>query len=459
MATKSQYICNQCGAVHNKWVGKCDACQQWNCIEESGVFSGIGAHPSKSAKPGKEINLTSLSGEIETLPRIATQIAELDRVTGGGFVPGSAILLGGDPGIGKSTLLTQTCNALDKQNFNVVYVSGEESLAQIRLRSQRLNITESNVKLAAETNIENIIATLKSIPKLDLIIIDSIQTLWSNLADSSPGTVTQVRTSVQELIRFAKNYNVATILIGHVTKDGQIAGPRVVEHMVDAVLYFEGDKNHHYRILRNIKNRFGPTDEIGVFEMTGTGLKQVQNPSSMFLHHRSENAPGAAVFAGVEGTRPILVEVQALVAPSAFGMPKRSVVGCDANRLSMILAVLASYCGIKLNNHDVYLSVAGGYKTTDPAMDLAMAAAIISAVCGNPLPQNNVYFGEISLSGTIRPSSLSTQRIKEAQKLGFNCAIIAHNNKNLPAIDKFNYVKYHDLNQLMRNITNKHRAN
>lgn len=452
MSDKNQFICNNCGAIHKKWVGKCESCGTWNCIEESTAVTGIGARPNLRSMVGKEILLTALDGEIETLPRIKTGIDELDRVTGGGFVPGSAILLGGDPGIGKSTLLTQTCNALNKANFNVVYVSGEESIAQIKLRSKRLNITETNVKVAAETNVENILATLAKLDKLDLVIIDSIQTLWSDIVESAPGTVTQVRASVQEMIRFAKNTNTTVILVGHVTKEGQIAGPRVVEHMVDSVLYFEGDKTHHYRILRTIKNRFGPTDEIGVFEMTSIGLQEVANPSLMFLNYRSENAPGTSVFAGIEGTRPILVEVQALSAPSSLGIARRSVVGWDTNRLSMILAVLTAYCNIRLNNHDIYLNIAGGYKTNDPALDLAAAASLISAISNTPLSPENIYIGEVSLSGTIRPCSLLAQRIKEAHKLGFKHAIIAQNSKDLPKIENFRYSKYKDLNDLMKDI-------
>lgn len=452
MKDKPQFLCNNCGAIHTKWAGKCDSCNNWNCIEESSAVTGIGSRPNLKINIGKEISLTSLCGDIEELPRFKTNITELDRVTGGGFVPGSAILLGGDPGIGKSTLLTQTCDALNKQNFTVIYVSGEESIAQIRLRSQRLNILKSNVRLAAETNVENIIATLSKIDNIDLVIIDSIQTLWSDLVESAPGTVTQVRASVQEMIRFAKNTNTTTILVGHVTKEGQIAGPRVVEHMVDTVLYFEGDKSHHYRILRTIKNRFGPTDEIGVFEMTSIGLQPVENPSLMFLNYRTENAPGAAVFAGIEGSRPILVEVQTLVAPSSLGMPRRSVVGWDTNRLSMILAVLSSYCNMRLNNHDIYLNIAGGYKTNDPGLDLAAAAALISSVSSKTLPAENIYIGEVSLSGTIRPTSLLPQRIKEAHKLGFKHAIVSENSKDLPKLENFRYSKYKDLNELMKDI-------
>lgn len=455
MRTKTQFICSKCDTIHKKWAGRCDICNEWNTLEAQDMISGIGAGPKSKQMRGTVIPLTSLCGEIESLPRIVTKINELDRVSGGGFVPGSAILLGGDPGIGKSTLLTQACAALDSKHYNVVYVSGEEAIAQIKLRSKRLNILQSEVKLAAETNVENILATLNKCEDLDVVVIDSIQTLWSDLVDSSPGTVTQVRISVQEMIRFAKNTNTTVILVGHVTKEGQIAGPRVVEHMVDSVLYFEGDKSHHYRILRTIKNRFGPTDEIGVFEMSADGLKEVENPSELFLNYRNENAPGAAIFAGMEGTRPILVEVQTLVAQSSLGMARRSVAGWDTNRLSMILAVLASYCNIKLNNHDIYINIAGGYKTTEPALDLAAAAALVSAILGVALPADCIYFGEVSLSGTIRPAALSAHRIKEAQKLGFKHAVISHNTKDLPVIENFAYTKYRDLAQLVTDIASK----
>jgi len=294
------------------------------------------------------VALAALSGEIEEAPRIRSGIGELDRATGGGFVRGSALLVGGDPGIGKSTLLTQAAAALANQGHRIVYVSGEEAVAQIRLRAQRLGVAQSAVELAAETNVEDILATIADGKRPDLLILDSIQTLWTDLADSAPGTVTQVRAAAQAMIRYAKSTGCAVVLVGHVTKEGQIAGPRVVEHMVDAVLYFEGEGGHHYRILRTVKNRFGPTDEIGVFEMSDRGLREVANPSELFLGERSVKAPGAAVFAGMEGTRPVLVEIQALVAPSPLGTPRRAVVGWDSARLSMILAVLEAHCGVRL---------------------------------------------------------------------------------------------------------------
>lgn len=421
-----QFICQNCGTVHTRWAGKCDSCGEWNTLVEEGTNSGIGSGPSslRSARKGRAVTLTSLDGEIEDAPRISSGIAELDRATGGGFVRGSALLIGGDPGIGKSTLLTQAAAALANQGHRIVYVSGEEAVAQIRLRAQRLGVASSPVELAAETNVEDILATIAGNKRPDLVIIDSIQTLWTDLADSAPGTVTQVRSSAQAMIRYAKQTGAAVVLVGHVTKEGQIAGPRVVEHMVDGVLYFEGEGGHHYRILRTVKNRFGPTDEIGVFEMSDKGLREVANPSELFLGERNEKSPGAAVFAGMEGTRPVLVEIQALVAPSSLGTPRRAVVGWDGSRLSMILAVLESHCGVRFGQHDVYLNVAGGYRISEPAADLAVAAALVSSIAAIALPADSVYFGEISLSGAIRPVSHAVQRLKEAEKLGFRHAVV-----------------------------------
>jgi DNA repair protein RadA/Sms len=376
----------------------------------------------KSARRGRAVTLTSLDGEIEDAPRIVSGIGELDRATGGGFVRGSALLVGGDPGIGKSTLLTQAAAALASKGHRIVYVSGEEAVAQIRLRAQRLGVASTPVELAAETNVEDILATIADGKRPDLVILDSIQTLWTDTADSAPGTVTQVRSSAQAMIRYAKSTGAAIVLVGHVTKEGQIAGPRVVEHMVDGVLYFEGEGGHHYRILRTVKNRFGPTDEIGVFEMSDRGLREVANPSELFLGERRAKSPGAAVFAGMEGTRPVLVEIQALVAPSPLGTPRRAVVGWDSSRLSMVLAVLETHCGVRFAQHDVYLNVAGGYRISEPAADLAVAAALVSSLTGLALPADCVYFGEISLSGAIRPVAHASQRMKEAEKLGFRQA-------------------------------------
>ncbi|MEM9330939.1 MAG: DNA repair protein RadA [Pseudomonadota bacterium] len=419
---KTQFVCQSCGSTFPRWSGKCDGCGAWNTLVEESAVSGIGANPGKQMRKGTPVKLVSLAGETEEAPRIASGIAELDRVTGGGFVKGSALLVGGDPGIGKSTLLMQASAALAKSGHRVVYVSGEEAVAQIRMRAQRLNAIEPHVGLAAETSVENILATVEGDEPPALLIIDSIQTLWSDLADSAPGTVTQVRTAAQAMIRYAKKHGACVVLVGHVTKEGQIAGPRVVEHMVDAVLYFEGEGGHHFRILRTVKNRFGPTDEIGVFEMSDKGLREVTNPSELFLGERNETSPGAAVFAGMEGTRPVLVEIQALVAPSSLGTPRRAVVGWDSSRLSMVLAVLEAHCGVRLGDHDVYLNVAGGYRIVEPAADLAVAAALVSSLCGVALPADSVYFGEVSLSGGVRPVAHTGQRLKEAGKLGFNKA-------------------------------------
>ena len=347
-----------------------------------------------------------------------------DRVTGGGIVPGSALLIGGEPGIGKSTLLLQLCASLAVRGRRTLYFSGEEAAAQVRLRAERLGLSSAPVLLASETNLANILATLSEDRRADLVVIDSIQTLWADQLDAAPGTVSQVRAATGSLIRYAKQSGAAMLLVGHVTKDGQIAGPKVVEHMVDTVLSFEGDRGHPFRILRAVKNRFGATDEIGVFEMAQAGLREVANPSELFLGDRDAKAPGAAVFAGVEGTRPLLVEIQALVAPSALGTPRRAVVGWDANRLSMVLAVLDARCGVSLAQHDVYLNVAGGLKITEPAADLAAAAALLSSLSGDALPSDCVYFGEISLSGAVRAAGHMTTRLKEAQKLGFKRATV-----------------------------------
>ncbi|MDB5613898.1 MAG: radA [Devosia sp.] len=417
--SRSSFVCQACGAVTSRWQGRCDACGDWNTIVEELTDSGVGAGPKSAKAGGRATNLVPLSGETESAARVVTGMAELDRVTGGGFVKGSALLVGGDPGIGKSTLLLQSAAALANRGKRVIYVSGEEAVAQVRLRAQRLGLGEANVMLAAETNVEIILATLENGPVPDLVIIDSIQTLWTDRVDSSPGTVTQVRTSAQALTRFAKKSGAAVVLVGHVTKDGQIAGPRVVEHMVDAVLYFEGDASHTFRILRAVKNRYGATDEIGVFAMTELGLEQVLNPSALFLDQRDDDATGSAVFAGMEGTRPLLIEIQALVAPSPLGTPRRAVVGWDSSRLSMVLAVLETRCGVRIGANDIYLTVAGGLKINEPAADLAVAAALISSLTGSPLPKDSVYFGEISLAGGIRPVAHGSIRLREAQKLGF----------------------------------------
>jgi DNA repair protein RadA/Sms len=420
--TKTSFVCQSCGAVTARWVGRCESCGEWNTIVEEIADSGVGAGPKSAVAGSRPAQLVPLSGETESAARVETGLVELDRVTGGGFVMGSAVLVGGDPGIGKSTLLLQAAAALADRGKRVIYVSGEEAVGQVRLRAQRLGLGDRDVSLASETNVEIILATLQQGPAPDLVIIDSIQTLWTDRVESAPGTVTQVRTSAQALTRFAKKSGAAVVLVGHVTKDGQIAGPRVVEHMVDAVLYFEGDASHTFRILRGVKNRYGATDEIGVFEMTTLGLQEVANPSALFLDQRDQGSAGSAVFAGMEGTRPVLCEIQALVAPSPLGTPRRAVVGWDSARLSMVLAVLESRCGVRIGANDIYLNVAGGLKINEPAADLAVAAALISSLTSSPLPADAVYFGEISLAGGVRPVVHAGLRLREAQKLGFQSA-------------------------------------
>jgi DNA repair protein RadA/Sms len=421
--TRTSYVCQNCGAITQRWQGKCESCGEWNTIIEEGAALGIGAASVRRGAAGRPFALEDLSGDSTPEARIVTGIAELDRVAGGGFVAGSATLIGGEPGIGKSTLLIQASAALARQGARVVYVSGEESTAQVRLRASRLGLSDSPVQLAAQTLVEDIVATLASGDAPKFVIIDSIQTMWSDGIESAPGTVSQVRGTAQALIRFAKASGAALLLVGHVTKDGQIAGPRVVEHMVDAVFSFEGDGAHAFRLLRAAKNRFGATDEVGVFEMTGAGLAEVPNPSALFLAGRDGASPGAAVFAGVEGARPLLVEIQALVAPTSLGTPRRAVVGWEPSRLAMVLAVLEAHAGLKLGQFDVYLNVAGGLRIAEPAADLAAAAALVSSLVGVSLPRDAVYFGEIALSGAVRGVGHTGLRLKEAAKLGFTAAV------------------------------------
>lgn len=425
-AQKAQFICSQCGSVAPRWQGKCEACNAWNSIVEERVEivpKGLGAVKNS----GSIIQFEDLKSESPDVPRSVSGISEFDRVTGGGLVPGSAVLIGGDPGIGKSTLLLQITCIMANKNVRCAYISGEESVDQVRLRAKRMGLADSPVDLASATNVRDIIKSMTGRDHkraYDVIVIDSIQTMYVDTVDSAPGTVTQVRTSTQELIRAAKKLNVTLLIVGHVTKEGAIAGPRVLEHMVDTVLYFEGDRGHQFRILRGVKNRFGATDEIGVFEMAGQGLIEVANPSALFLSERSDSVPGSAVLAGLEGSRPVLVEIQALVAPTAYSTPRRAVVGWDTNRMAMILAVLEARCGVMMSGQDVYLNVAGGLRITEPAADLAVAIALISAASGDPVPKDTVIFGEIGLAGEIRHVPQPDLRLKEAAKLGFKSAFI-----------------------------------
>ncbi len=419
--TATTYVCQECGTAQPKWSGRCDGCGGWNTLVEDVVASG----PPRGlgAKRGRRLAFASLSGDIVPVSRRVTGIGEFDRVTGGGLVSGSALLIGGDPGIGKSTLLLQVAAAL-AASARAAYISGEEAVDQLKLRADRLGLRAAPVALAAATSVRDIAGSLEAAQPGEVVVIDSIQTLYLDTLESAPGTVAQVRVSAQELIRLAKQRGFILLLVGHVTKEGMIAGPRVLEHMVDTVLYFEGERGHPFRILRAVKNRFGATDEIGVFEMTDAGLTEVANPSALFLAERERDGPGSCVFAGMEGTRPVLVEIQALTAPTSLGTPRRAVVGWDAGRLAMIMAVLEARCGLAFGASDVYLNVAGGLRIGEPAADLAVAAALASAHLGLPLAADTVVFGEIGLAGEVRAVARTEARLKEAAKLGFARALV-----------------------------------
>ena len=424
------FVCQQCGAVSPKWAGKCDDCGAWNTLVEERKEAPSG--PGKRVT-GRRIALEALNldNRPEPPPRMQSGISEFDRVAGGGLVPGSATLIGGDPGIGKSTLLLQLTCKLAAAGLKAAYISGEESADQVRMRAQRLGLANASVELGTATNASDIAASMDGPDKPDIMVIDSIQTMFLPSLDSAPGTVSQVRATAQELIRAAKNNQVALLIVGHVTKDGAIAGPRVLEHMVDAVLYFEGDRSHHFRILRSVKNRFGATDEIGVFEMVEAGLAEVPNPSELFLADRRDDVTGAVVFAGIEGSRPVLVEIEALVAPSSLASPRRNVVGWDSSRLAMLTAVLEARCGVPLSGRDIFLNVAGGLKIYETAADLAVAAALISSVTGRPAPKRTVFFGEVALSAELRQVAQAEARLKEAAKLGFENAVMPHPRKSI----------------------------
>jgi DNA repair protein RadA/Sms len=448
----TRFVCQACGATGPKWAGRCEACGEWNTIVEEAPRPG----PAAKSAPGRAVTFVALAGEAAPPPRTPTAIAELDRVLGGGLVPASAVLVGGDPGIGKSTLLLQAATSLARAGGRVLYVSGEESIEQVRLRARRLGLTDAPIGLAAAVNLRDIAASLEQTPST-LVVIDSIQTMWLDSIDSAPGTVAQVRAAGFELIRMAKSRGFALMLVGHVTKDGTLAGPRVLEHMVDAVLYFEGERGHQFRILRAVKNRFGATDEIGVFEMTDRGLAEVPNPSALFLAERRGNIAGSAVFAGLEGTRPVLVEVQALLSPNAGGPPRRAVIGWDSGRLSMLLAVLETRCGLRLNASDVFLNVAGGLRVSEPAADLTVAAALASAATDKPTSPGMVYFGEVGLSGEVRQVAQAEARLKEAAKLGFDTAClprrVARGSRPLAAPDGLRLEEIGHVSDLVQRFT------
>jgi DNA repair protein RadA/Sms len=417
---KRKYVCTECGGVSFRWQGQCPECNEWNTLTEEAPETVFSARHHLSGG-GRRLALESLDAPAEELVRRSTGLAEFDRALGGGIVPGSAILMGGEPGIGKSTLLLQAAAAIARSGERAVYVSGEEATGQVRLRARRLGLADAPLQLAAATSVRDILTTLNAGPRPALLVVDSIQTMHSDTIEGAPGTVSQVRASAFELIRYAKESGVALVLVGHVTKDGTIAGPRVLEHMVDVVMSFEGERSHQYRILRSLKNRFGAVDEIGVFAMEGQGLAEVSNPSMLFLSGREDPVPGSSVFPALEGTRPVLVEIQALIVRLQSGAtPRRAVVGWDGGRLAMLLAVLEARCGLSFSSAEVYLNVAGGYRLSDPAADLAVAAALVSALADKPLPKGAIWFGEVSLAGEVRPVAHAGLRLRESAKLGFD---------------------------------------
>lgn len=417
---KSVFFCQNCGHEENKWLGQCPMCKEWNTfVEEPVSFS-----KSASAKLIKDAEVVALKHvETDQEERIKTKIEELDRVLGGGIVPGSLLLVGGDPGIGKSTLLLQVCQRLCEDKHQVLYISGEESLKQIKLRANRMGEFTEDLLLLCETNLE-IVKNVIQKRKPEVVITDSIQTMYSEEVASAPGSVSQVRESTNVFMQLAKGLGISIFIVGHVTKEGTVAGPRVLEHMVDTVLYFEGDRHASYRILRGVKNRFGSTNEIGVFEMRQNGLVEVENPSEFMLNGKPENASGSVVACSMEGTRPILIEIQALVCSSNFGMPRRTAAGTDYNRVNLLMAVLEKRVGIHLSNYDAYVNIAGGIKMNEPAVDLGIVMAVVSSYKNQPIDEKTIVFGEVGLSGEVRAVNMPEQRVVEAKKLGFTTCIM-----------------------------------
>ena len=424
---KSIFFCQNCGHEETKWLGQCPMCKEWNTFVEE----NISVSKSSTVKLAKEAEVVALKNiETDFEERIHTQIQELDRVLGGGIVPGSLVLVGGDPGIGKSTLLLQVCQKLCESKKQVLYISGEESLKQIKLRANRMGEFKEDLYLLCETNLEvirNIIETRKP----DIVVIDSIQTMYSEDVSSAPGSVSQVRESTNVFMQLAKGLGISIFIVGHVTKEGTVAGPRVLEHMVDTVLYFEGDRHASYRILRGVKNRFGSTNEIGVFEMRQNGLVEVENPSEYMLNGKPEHASGSVVACSIEGTRPILIEIQALVCGSNFGMPRRTAAGTDYNRVNLLMAVLEKRLGLHLSNYDAYVNIAGGVKMNEPAIDLGIVMAIVSSYKNHPIDEKTIVFGEVGLSGEVRAVSMPEQRVAEAKKLGFETCILPEVSKDM----------------------------
>lgn len=425
---KTKYVCQECGYESLKWMGKCPGCNNWNTLVEEMEASGKGNRYATGGglnTPGKPERITAIESEKE--PRITTKMQEFNRVLGGGVVPGSLMLIGGDPGIGKSTLLLQISSQLAEKELSVLYISGEESARQTKLRADRLGVASDHLYVLAETNMADIAVQIETI-KPSFVVIDSIQTIFREEVASAPGSVSQVRECTGQLMKIAKTNGIPICIVGHVTKEGSIAGPRLLEHMVDAVLYFEGERHHMYRILRGVKNRFGSTHEMGIFEMKEEGLREVMNPSEIFLEERSQGAAGSTVVASMEGTRPVLVEIQALISPTSFGNPRRMATGIDTNRVPLLMAVLEKRVGLMLQNQDAYIKVAGGVKLDEPAIDLAVAISIASSFRDQATLPEDIFVGEVGLTGEIRRVARIEQRVQEAAKLGFKRVICPEKN-------------------------------
>lgn len=449
-AKKSIYFCQNCGHEESKWLGQCPMCREWNTFVEEKVTVSKGAAAKNTVREAEVVTLSSVSTDQED--RMQTEIEELDRVLGGGVVPGSLVLVGGDPGIGKSTLLLQVCKRLSDQGRKVLYISGEESLKQIKLRANRMGTFSDHLLLLCETNLETIRQVIER-EHPAVAVIDSIQTMYSEEVTAAPGSVSQVREATNTLMQIAKGLNITIFIVGHVTKEGTVAGPRVLEHMVDTVLYFEGDRHASYRILRGVKNRFGSTNEIGVFEMRETGLEEVPNPSEYMLNGRPEDASGSVVACSMEGTRPILMEIQALVCRSNFGMPRRTAAGTDYNRVNLLMAVLEKRVGLPLSNYDAYINIAGGIRMNEPAIDLGIVMAIVSSYKNQSISPGTIVFGEVGLSGEVRAVSMPEQRVAEARKLGFKTCIMPQVSKDmLKKIEGIEVIGVKSVNQAMNLI-------
>ncbi len=421
---KTVFFCQNCGHEENKWLGQCPACKQWNTFVEEEVVTGSSKQARSAGKADRNVRAVTLAQiEKEHEDRYSSHIAELDRVLGGGIVPGSLVLVGGDPGIGKSTLLLQLCRELAADERDVLYISGEESLQQIKMRALRIGQFTDHLKLMCETNLDTVRAAIER-ERPQAVVIDSIQTMYSELVTSAPGSVSQVRESTNVLLQIAKGLAVTVFIVGHVTKEGQVAGPRVLEHMVDTVLYFEGDRYASYRLLRSVKNRFGPTHEIGVFEMSADGLREVANPSEYMLEGKPEASPGSVVVCCMEGTRPMLVEVQALATKTSFGFPRRTASGCDFNRVNLLIAVLSKRLGIDMSDEDAYVNIAGGIRMNEPAIDLGIVLALVSSYRNKAVDEKTIVFGEVGLSGEVRGVTMPEQRVLEAKKMGYTTCVL-----------------------------------